>query len=265
MDIRLRYLSATHENFASNNKHAFAASFSLCIYKSNSIYSFIPKNACTTFRYSVALANGHIRSIDDFNWIHKNNEASQATLSDLARAKYSFTVLRCPFSRLASVFLDKIINKDRPAWRLYDLTKRSINLDNLSFSEFAALVTNGAFLRGDPHWRPQVDFLVYENYSAVYQFERLDICLDKLHSDIGFEVVDARPISLHATSGFQSEKTWRDYSSVTASELRTMRQIGYLPSHKELFNDDAVMMVKQAYADDVALYESFFGSSCLLF
>ena len=76
----LKYASSNYEPLGKNKKHQFAAAHALNIYSSNTIYSFIPKNACTTMRLSLALENGCIQSIKDFNWIHRNNATFSASL-----------------------------------------------------------------------------------------------------------------------------------------------------------------------------------------
>ena len=86
-----------------------AASHALKIYKTGAIDTFIPKNACSTMRLSVAIANCCIADASGFEWIHNNNDTFRANLEDLIRATYTFVILRDPFVRLASCFLDKIV------------------------------------------------------------------------------------------------------------------------------------------------------------
>ncbi|TAL45777.1 MAG: hypothetical protein EPN89_11775, partial [Methylovulum sp.] len=78
-----KYSSASYVNLSKNQQHQFAQGHALRIYNSNSIYSFIPKNACSTMRVSLAIANGCIADTDkldelDFNWIHNNNDTFRA-------------------------------------------------------------------------------------------------------------------------------------------------------------------------------------------
>src|SRR5918999_530628 len=126
MGIRtLRYAGASTKPLAQNIQHAWAQQYALKVYRANAIYSFIPKNACSTMRLSLALANGCIKSAAEFNWIHHNNPTFRATLQDLAIADYTFVILRCPYARLASCFLDKFVGKYPVAWQFYDVTGRS--------------------------------------------------------------------------------------------------------------------------------------------
>lgn len=89
-----------------NERYNFSGSHSLSIYPIDAVYTFIPKNACSTLRYSIAIANGFIENKSNIDWIHSNNKTFISTLQEIAQAKYTFTVLRCPFTRVASSYLD---------------------------------------------------------------------------------------------------------------------------------------------------------------
>lgn len=51
----------------------FALGHSMRIFPSNSLYTVIPKNGCSSLRYSVAVANGCVAGPENLNWIHQNN------------------------------------------------------------------------------------------------------------------------------------------------------------------------------------------------
>ena len=107
---QLNYTANSYVKLNKNMQHKLAQNHALRIYKSNSIYSFIPKNGCSTMRLSLALANGCISDPKDFEWIHNNSLTFSADLPSLLLADYTFVILRCPFARLASVYLDKIVS-----------------------------------------------------------------------------------------------------------------------------------------------------------
>lgn len=69
----LRNAKKSHLPISKNIPHKFSESYALSIYKTRSIYSFIPKNACSTLRFSVAVANGFLKDLKDVEWIHYNN------------------------------------------------------------------------------------------------------------------------------------------------------------------------------------------------
>ena len=78
-----RFARTSHAGLHANARHQLAAGHALRIYHSNAIYSFIPKNACSTMRLSLAIANCCIRDAADFNWIHQNNATFSANLEAL--------------------------------------------------------------------------------------------------------------------------------------------------------------------------------------
>ena len=96
------------KKIAHNQNHEIARQNTLLHLKSNSICTWIPKNACSTLRYSIAKDNGAITSISELPWIHNNNDSFTASNKELLTADYSFTVLRNPFRRVLSFFLKKL-------------------------------------------------------------------------------------------------------------------------------------------------------------
>ena len=109
----LRYTQGNLQALVQNAAHQFASQHALSFYAADAVYSFIPKNACSTMRYTVGMANGAIAGPEQFNWIHANNLTFRASLAELAKAKYTFVILRDPYLRVASCFLDKMV--DHPA------------------------------------------------------------------------------------------------------------------------------------------------------
>jgi hypothetical protein len=69
---RLRYAKQAVEGLNHNERYVFARRYSLHLYQANAVYTFIPKNACSTLRYSLATANGYPDPTSDPNWIHSN-------------------------------------------------------------------------------------------------------------------------------------------------------------------------------------------------
>ncbi|MEO1621283.1 MAG: sulfotransferase family 2 domain-containing protein [Cyanobacteria bacterium J06632_3] len=282
MSRTFRYSSCSNKSLSKNNLHCFAQKYSLRLYRSNSVYSFIPKNACSTLRLSLALYNGCIDNKNDFDWIHENNFTFQADLASLCSASYTFTVLRCPYSRLASVYLDKIVGKEFPAIKLYGglnfslpgmrwATVRRLNgilsnsfLSKLSFYDFVDCLRSEEVKKLDMHWQPQVDFLVYENYDEYFCVEELRKAVSTLKEKIGLEVIDARGLTLHGIKHFE-KVTGKDFSKTPASQILAMKKMGRVPSPFHLYNEKIVEMVSEIYAPDIKLYKSLFGDTNLMF
>ncbi len=85
----LRLSANSNANLSrANTRHVFAARHALSLFGAKAVYSYIPKNACTTLRYSLAIANGCLRPDDDPAWVDQNNATFVATLPDLLTADY---------------------------------------------------------------------------------------------------------------------------------------------------------------------------------
>lgn len=251
-----RYSAAVNQPLAKNGKHQFAQSHALMLYRARALYSFIPKNACSTLRLSLAIENGCIRGEQDINWIHANNGTFQATLQDAITADYSFVVLRCPFRRLASVFLDKFVSKDVPSWQYVEAMGREVSLDELTFADFTRSLLRPAIRNANIHWRPQVDFLLFDQYHDVFSVERFSQAVTKLNDVLGFKVRDARSLTRHGLDQFQLVESG-GFSTVPVRELAIMKAEGCLPSVATLYDQATYQAVAKAYRNDIELYREF--------
>ncbi|MEM9317807.1 MAG: sulfotransferase family 2 domain-containing protein [Pseudomonadota bacterium] len=259
----LRHSSGQWVELAQNLRHQFAARFALVHYASGAVYSYIPKNACSTLRYSLARANGAISKPEDFGWIHANNPTFAASLRDLATAPFSFVVLRCPFARLASAFLDKFVAKGPEAWALRRLDHDRIDLDQLTFRQFTELLANPKLRQSNPHWRPQEDFLVYDTYSAVYAFEDFEAAAHSIQANTGLQVHDARDLSAHGLNAMQPKAG--AFTDTPVHQLAAMRRSNEAPLPSALYDADTVKAIARHYVADIALYSCHFGTANLMF
>lgn len=260
----LRYATAKQVALARNKAHQFAAAHALVHYESGMIYSFIPKNACTTLRVSLAVANGCITDLADWTWVHPNNGTFQADLRDLATAPFTFTVLRCPHARLASVFLDKILTHTPEYWKLFRASGDTLTHDSLTFREFVSLVVDDPdMLEADIHWCPQVNFLVYEDYDAWYTVEDFAMATAGIEAQ-GLPVIDARGLSRHGTDQVSLVQEGC-FADTPCRELVEMRRGGFLPAHAALYDDGLATQVAMAYAEDIGLYREHCDATRLSF
>ena len=186
----------------SDSGFQLARAHALKLYHPNAIYSFIPKNACSTLRLSVALQNDVIASPKDFNWIHNNNNTFSASLNDLIVANYTFVVLRCPYRRLASAYLDKIVERELDAWDLHRFLNRSFEVKDLTFLDFARYLKKQEVRKRNIHWRNQSDFLVYESYDDYFALETFKDAVKQLKKKINLKVVDARQLTKHGSDSY---------------------------------------------------------------
>ncbi|MCQ8887700.1 sulfotransferase family protein [Pseudoalteromonas agarivorans] len=247
-----------------NGQHQFCMNYTMQVFNSNAVYSFIPKNGCSTLRLSVAIANGCISGIEQGNWIHQNNQTFKPTLKEAATAQYKFVVLRCPFRRLASVFLDKFVGKDLDAWWYRDLLKREVNLDDLTFEQFVKSLAVPPMKGANIHWKPQNLFLLYKEYDDYFALERFNKVISTLKEKINLDVIDARSLTGHGTDKFEM-LNGDNFSQTPAFDIAVLKRAGKCPSHKALYTEELVQLVKKLYAEDIVLYSKRCNKEDLLF
>jgi len=240
-----------------NDLFAFSSTYALSIYPIDAIYTFIPKNACSTLRYSIAVANGFLEDIDDIGWIHSNNKTFISTQREIALAKYTFVVLRCPYTRVASCFLDVIAY--RKFIKVNDSKGERLSVN---FNEFLLIIKSQIRSDRNIHWRNQSDFLHYQKYDDYFALESFSKSIDSLN-DHGFQVHDTRAALKNDISNLK--KVNGDFSKIKDVDLKKMKNEGIVPSYKSMFSNAEIELVKEIYIDDINLYKSHFGDKDLLF
>jgi hypothetical protein len=260
----LRHTPGTLEGLAANGAHRLAAQHALVHYASGAVFTFIPKNACTSLRVSLAMANGVIADPADWGWVHQNNQTFAATLSELARAPRTAVVLRCPFARLASTFLDKIVSRDRELWTLRRLSRDTINPDTLTFRQCVDWISRPGIFRADIHWRPQADFLVYDRYDDVFSMADIPGFAACFQHATGQPFIDARPLSGHATSSYAASQGGC-HADTPLLDLLLEKSKGLLPQPRDLYDAPLIAQVRRLYAKDLELYRDLIGTEGLMF
>ncbi|QOP42670.1 sulfotransferase family protein [Sulfurimonas sediminis] len=251
-------------NFYQNYLFKFTGNHALMIYESDSVYTFIPKNACSTMRLSLAIVNGCIQEIKDYNWIHKNNNTFVADLGELIKAKYTFVILRDPFRRVASVYMDKIVDRTTEAWSLYDKLERKIELKEMSFKKFVELISRPGVFRSNIHWRPQIDFLMYQTYDDYFCLEDFAKAVPVIEEKANIKIYDARNLTKHGLDQYETVND-KNFSTALPLELLNLKDEGYAPSYESLYDEELVDLVSKMYKDDLLLYTEKFGKENLLF
>jgi hypothetical protein len=252
----LKYGSAVNASILrSNPQHNFAHTHALQIYDSGAMYSMIPKNGCTTLRLSIALANGAISDRSEWEWIHQNNDSFRPSFKDLALAAYRFAILRCPYGRLVSCFLDKIVKRTPDAQKFLAASQIGGGLDKLTFRQFCGEMAKPLVRNSNMHWRPQVDFLVYAGYDTYFCFEDFSAIGPVLKARIGLELIDARPMARHDSSHYGSVNSSMQFADVELAQLEAMLLNGFYPAPAKFYDSHLTQSVYSAYQSDFALYE----------
>lgn len=262
---RFKFSGSMFAPIRMNPAHNFALQHTMKLYHSNAVYSFIPKNACSTMRYSLAFENGFIEHPDQANWIHSNNDAYTVSNEEAITASFAFVILRCPYRRIYSAYMDKIVNMDIQSWSLCDAYQRRIHPHDVSFHHFIEMMKFPGLLNQNHHWKPQSAFLLFKDYDAHYAMENFGDCVQDLKDRLGFTVHDARGIIGHSTEGYEKVDDGGNYDKMSAFDILCMKKAGKLPSEKAVFTDEIREAVSEIYKDDIAIYKSKFGEGNLLF
>lgn len=260
MSRALRYASVKPGvTLSANSEHELAHRHAVSLYAANAVYSMIPKNACSTMRLSIALANGAISSPAEWRWIHANNSTFRPTLRELATAQYSFAVLRCPYARLVSCFLDKIVSRSRDAWDFHELINEAVPMAKLTFRRFCAEMAWPAVKHANIHWRPQVDFLVYRNYDDLFCVEDFATASTVLRDKTGLAVVDSRPLVRHDSSHYRTLPEVKSFADTEVWQIESIMLNGLRPHPASFYDDELREVAWNAYLEDHKLYNCLFS------
>lgn len=254
---KFKFCDNNNANILHNAGFQFAQRHALSLYKKNAIYSFIPKNGCTTLRASLAACNGFLDTSNDIeksiNWVHNNTYTFSSSLKELICANYTFTILRCPYSRLVSLFLDKFVDKTPVAWTFYRLSNNIFNLDKLTFANFIEhLYDHPSSVNGDIHWRKQSDFLVYQEYDDYFNFNNFEVISTTLNNKLGFSLVDTRLITNHGREQHELIETG-NFSTAPTSDLLRMKDNGTMPSIESMLTTELKEKINKIYKIDFEL------------
>ena len=250
---KLRYAAKNIKALEANSAFQASAHHALSLYNTSAVYTYIPKNACSTLRFSLALANGCVTGIEDIEWIHANNATFRASLAELVTAKYTFVVLRDPFRRLLSCFYDKIVGRTKIMKQFIKQSGRTTEPEQLTFREFVTLLP--PLISSNSHWRPQIDFLAYDNYDDWFCVEEFDKAIIKLNERIGLHIVDTRQALQHDTSSMKFARKASAGPDTTIVELAEMKGRGYMPRPSAMFDGDVLKRIRMLYHDDINLYK----------
>ena len=239
-----------------NEEHEFARKHTLIHLKSNSICTWIPKNSCSSLRYSMAVANGAISGISDIEWIHKNNYSFNASNKELLTANYTFVILRNPFKRLLSFFSDKLCNTgSNTNDKSYEKAKLAMGTDaKTTFAEFVEILwRNSSLKEANEHIRDQCDFLIYKKYDDYYALEQYERAAAGIKKKAGLTLEDVRPYNTIHTSYGCSESDELTYE--TPAEFMGMALAKSRKARAEhMYSSEMIKKVGSLYLNDILMY-----------
>jgi hypothetical protein len=220
-------------------------------------YTYIPKNACTSFKKTFGRAQG---------WLPKGRGGAHemkiswwvSGLRAYRSADEYIVVLRDPFDRLLSAYQNRFLTRDDPASAhamrtgLGDSLPRGGERSDVTFGQFVRYLAATPDHRLNEHWRPQATFLI-GTYSRVIRFDHLD-------EDTGF--LAGRGLQLkrargHSTSTLREDvgPGWGHRPAGDLAALKAHRKL--LPSATSMYDAEIRESVRHRFAADVALWERY--------
>ena len=243
-------------NLKTNKDHDFAIKHTSIHYKSNTLCTWIPKNGCSNLRYSIAKENGTITSVEEIEWIHQNNDCFNASTKEALQADYTFVILRNPFKRLLSFFLDKLCHsQEDQSEESYKRAHKAFNFNsNLSYSDFIDHIwENTDSIYDDEHTRPQCDFLLYRNYDQYFALEKIKQANEQIHYKTGINVEDIRDKnSIFTSKG--CEHSDQIMHNTPADEISSLLKQSKVPITENMYTNEMAKKVSALYLQDILLY-----------
>lgn len=256
-----------------NYWHNEAVRFAQHIYSSDSIYSFIPKNASSTMRYSIAVENGILDMGVDIRWTAKvsNTWVFIPSLQYQVLNNYTFTILRCPFARLASSFLDQMLRRPHiymTGWPKENYLRTIWDRPMTRYVNFERFVkkidSSYKFFYGNGHWIPQFRFLIYDDYDDYFCVEEFGTVVKTLKEKINLDIHDVRKLSNHGIDSLKKVSVPNPHK-LSVGELQEMKKAREIVDPKTLFTEEIHAIVKKLYQKDIDLYIEKFGDKNLMF
>lgn len=192
------------------------------------IYFRIPKAANSTVM--VNLLNGELvgPSKNAKRAFERVSSLSKEEVSTLTDRFFLFTVVRNPYSRVASAYLDKIVRGKRSAKVRATLPPQDGG--GIRFTDFCQYLKSGG-VDQDPHWYRQVDLIPcgYDKLHFIGHVESLNNDLAHILREIG-----GKPA--------EDSRSWEPHRTGADSQL------------KALYTQECIDAVSSVYADDFAAF-----------
>lgn len=179
-------------------------------------------------------------------------------LKDLKNKQYYFfVVLRNPFERIVSAYLDKFVKKPPK----YDPYLKSLGLRadaDPSFRQFLSIVCNQKNKNYNNHWKPQSCFVQgidFDGYYDLSRIEQLFLDIESLHG-IRLKRFDQYRFHHSKATTYNSQTGQVKYENACASSFRDSQAYA---GPENLFTSDLVDVFMKKYSQDVQLYCNLFG------
>ncbi len=232
--------------------------FTIRLGKQTLVYAYVRKNACSAFKKLFVGESLYAEQCPACDPLGLMGRFHKTRGRDLLRDDVlTMAVLRDPYARLVSLYLNKFIvrsgNEDIFA-NYARLTGR--NPEKATFHDFlTGYVDRFSFRQLDCHLIPQVAHLGHFVYNSPVRFEFL---FDDLKRALGEEYAEKYFRKKINATVYADEADDSGYSCITPpNELTEVyKKTGRVPSHKNFMCDALENTIKTRYSDDLVIVES---------
>jgi sulfotransferase famil protein len=222
------------------------------------IYFPLPKSACTLFATFIALNSNTERAFDPqkqgvHQFRYRERELQLRNLALVRDDRYfRFTVIRDPYSRLVSAYVDKLVKavKAGKPWA----TERKCA--GHSFEHMVESLCTMHDARIEKHFRPQAAFIRNIPMDHIGLFDDLGPTLRVIYDRYGIDIQKDVASSVRApkrTNYSQSSYSPSDYvGNLTAREIASFKEF---PAMECFYNDRLRNLVSKRYHEDLEIYQ----------
>ena len=233
---------------------------------SDLLYCRIPKNACTTMRYTFIKNLDYFYRFPGTTDIEKlsNIEKNPQLLSAIGqvnkkKAKLKLLILRNPYYRIISAFLDRCCkNKDK----LSEIINFELNLNkkllDFNFNYFLENLTKTNFYRQNPHFIPQKTFMMNVKYNFVFNLDKFKEknFINLFENKTKLKYYDARKIKDHSTQSF-NHVNLPNANELTIRDLKKLINVKKIPKYDEFLNEKNKSIIQNVYHKDFNLFKEY--------
>lgn len=237
------------------------------------IYCPIPKNACTLFKtIMVEHSDERQKYLDSSLNIHEYTSRHEAgiTLTDLSymhnRDYFKFVILRNPFKRLVSAYLNligKVVKPIKFALQLVKDVYRNLGMEpdiykSITFSQFIYYLVQTEDEQLNPHWCPQHKFLGQFQFDYIGQFENINEV--KKYINKKFDMKINENLLKYKRTKYSNYKFENKLHEKYPEELkRLIIKVGGFPKSEDFYTPELEVIVREKYAEDIKIYEREFN------
>jgi len=240
--------------------------------KLKAVYCSIPKNACTLFK-TMMVEHSELKESFELS-----GETIHRFLSQRARdvgvhhlldcldsdEYFKFVVLRAPFERLVSGYLDKFAKHERPEPFVQEVimsvqhslgTQRDVE-QSITFEQFVDYLVRTPDEQLNDHWKPQTNFVASVGFDFVGQFESLDAVRNLIEQTLNIDI--SENVSAHATQYYHFEENKEGFHSLSPHQLRNLPG---LPTASNLLTSCLQSKLCSRFPQEIAMYKSIFRTT----